>query len=257
MSDGDGHEFDPHSGEERRRIRKTLSERASSGARRPHHWTGRVEDAPNAVIGDGGLEYEAAFYLCQEEIAPWIVAESANPFHKSRYTSLAPLLTDIRPVLAKNFMTIKQYAGKIHRAGVDGGKQYFLPVCTKLIHVPTGQSEVFVFEMPMNKMDAQEVGTLFTYGKRYSIFGIFGIASADDDAASAVLKRTLENDQVDEAMKLLLGEIEAATSKGDLRVWAKKGHDLTALPEERLVELKAAYSKKLQELPETPPKKKS
>ena len=257
MATADGHQFDPHGGEEYRKTFQTLSARAIAGSQPIAHWRGRVEEAPAAIIGEGGLDYEAAFFLCQTELEPWIVADSFNPFNKSKYTSLAPLLVDVRRVIKKNFITVKQYPGKIHRAGIDGGKQYFLPYCTKLTHVPTGQFEIFVQEFPLNKMDAQEIGTIYTYARRYGLLGIFGIASTDDDAAYTVLKRTLDADEVESAMKLLLAEIAAATHKGALKAWAKKDRDLSALPEDRRAELKAVYSKKLADLPDAAPTTKS
>jgi hypothetical protein len=149
-------EHDPDTGE---LPEPPLSVKAMNGVAKPKYWN-RVE----AIEGDGGPDYELAFFGAQSEIDALHEADANNPAFKSKYATLGGLLSRVRPVLIKHRMTIKQFPGRIHRLGIDSGaKQMFLPICTKLTHVDSMQSETFIWEMPLIKCDPQAVGSASTF----------------------------------------------------------------------------------------------
>ena len=101
---------------------------------------------------------------------------SVNPFFKSGYADLYAVIESCREVLAKNEIAFVQ--GNRFKDGV------FL-VVTKLIH-SSGEWLSSEMALPMPKdANAQKIGGLNTYGRRYSLAAMVGIAQVDDDANEA------------------------------------------------------------------------
>ena len=80
---------------------------------------------------------------------------SVNPFFKSTYADLHAVIESSIPFLSKH--------GLLHESG-----QW---VRSKL-------------KMPVTKADAQGIGSTITYGRRYGLSAICGIAQYDDDGNS-------------------------------------------------------------------------
>jgi len=218
-------------------IGPTLSQRATATITRPDYWR-RVE----AIQGDGGPDYEEAFFHAQSEIDSIIEADKDNPHFKSKYASLAGNLARVRPVLTKYKLTIKQFPGRIHRLGVDGNKQMFLPIVTSLTHYPSGQGEAFIWEMPIEKITPIAIGSLFTFARRYAVAGIFGIATVDDDAAATSIRNKIDGQRADEILETITEQIKATTSLADLKKWLKANNDgFEDFPDDRMEKIKKIY----------------
>jgi hypothetical protein len=216
---------------------QTLSERAAAAIEKPGYWR-RVE----SILGEGGPDYELAFFNAQADIPAMIEADKNNPHFKSRYASLAGVLERVRPILTKHRLSIKQHVGRIHRLGIDSGKQMFLPVLTTLTHVDTGQHQTFPWEMPMEKATPIAIGSLSTTAKRYSICSIFGIATVDDDAAAATIRNKIESEQSADVLDTLIEQINATKTLKDLKAWLKANNEgFDVFSEERMAKLKTAY----------------
>jgi hypothetical protein len=226
---------------------QTLSERAAAGIERPAYWR-RVE----GILGDGGPDYEAAFFAAQGEIEAVIEADAAANITqtvKAKYATLAGLLARVRPVLTKHGLTLKQFPGRIHRLGTDGNRQMFMPIITSLTHVKSGQGEAFVWELPLNKVDPQAIGSLSTYGRRYAIAGIFGIATVDDDAAAASIKNKIDREQGADVIDTLIVDINAMKTIADLKKWLSTHREgIEGYTEEKVDKIRVAYDTKLREL---------
>ena len=107
--------------------------------------------------------------------------KSTNPFFKSGYADLHEVISSSFPYLSKNGLSISQ-----------GNEIILGAVCvtTTLLH-ESGQwlrSKIKV-PFPKNKdgstkIDAQGVGTATTYGRRYSLAAMVGIAQKEDDGNS-------------------------------------------------------------------------
>ena len=109
-----------------------------------------------------------------------------NPFFKSRYTDLATAVNHCRPILAKHGLAIVQTFGGTAEEPI---------IFTTLIH-KSGQ--VFTSDglcMKPVKPDPQAVGSLLTYGRRYSYLAMVGIAPEDDDANKASGKGDKKQDK--------------------------------------------------------------
>lgn len=86
------------------------------------------------------------------------------------YVPLESVLDEARRVLASNGISFQQ-----HITRDDKGLCLF----TELLH-ESGQSKVIPTPVIGNPTNMQEMGSLFTYAKRYAMLGILGIAGSDD-----------------------------------------------------------------------------
>jgi len=204
-----------------------LSREAMKGVRRPNLWA-RRENASNALqVGD---EFAYAYLGLQSEIKPVIATDKENPFLKKDnkasttgdYTSLAHLLRIVRPIMNRWFFTFEQYTGDIFGlTDTPGNKHLFLPVFTRLEHVPTMQHKIYRLPMPIVKFDCQAVGSAFSYGKRYSLMGALGIASGteDDDGNSASVVKGLDG-KLSELAQSLSDKMRSFKTLRELKQWA-------------------------------------
>ena len=94
-----------------------------------------------------------------------------NPFFNSKYADLATILDVAREPLKAAGLAV------IQSPTTGDGK---VTVTTRIIHI-SGQwiESALVFEVV--KKDPQSVGSAITYGRRYSLAAILGIAQEDDD----------------------------------------------------------------------------
>ena len=100
-------------------------------------------------------------------------SESTNPFFKSSYADLHTVIKSSFPFLSKHGLCVSQGNEVIPGA---------ICVTTTLIH-ESGQWLRSKIKLPLGgKKDAQAVGACCTYGRRYGLSAIVGVAQYDDDA---------------------------------------------------------------------------
>lgn len=106
------------------------------------------------------------------------VADSANPFFKSKYADLGSVLEACRGPLAEAGIARIQLV--VSHNNVPG-------VRTMLVHSDSGEYvAATVFCSPKAKEDGpQALGSVLTYLRRYSLAAVAGIAQEDDDAEAA------------------------------------------------------------------------
>ena len=103
---------------------------------------------------------------------------SDNPFFKSKYADLAEVWDTCRKPLAKNNLAIIQMPGEIDAQGN-------IKITTMLTH-SSSQWIKATMNIKVAKLDAQGIGSAITYGRRYALAAMVGIAQEDDDGESAV-----------------------------------------------------------------------
>ena len=109
---------------------------------------------------------------------------SVNPFFKSGYADLFSVIESCREILSKNEIAFVQ--SNRFKDGV------FL-VVTKLIH-SSGEWLSSEMALPMPKgANAQAIGSLNTYGRRYSLAAMAGVAQKDDDGNEASKPQKVNN----------------------------------------------------------------
>jgi hypothetical protein len=116
----------------------------------------------------------AALSATQAEMAG-AAKDSTNPHFNSRYADLASAWEACRGPLTRNGLAVVQFP----RA--EGG-------CVQIETVLTHKSGEFMSDtltLPVSKQDAQGYGSAITYGRRYSLMSVLGIAPEDDDGNAA------------------------------------------------------------------------
>jgi hypothetical protein len=103
------------------------------------------------------------------------VKDSANPFFKSSYADLASVWDACRDQLAANGLCVIQTV-----TASDTG----VAVTTMLAH---SSGQWVKDTLPLNPKDGspQAVGSAITYGRRYALAAIAGVAQIDDDGNAA------------------------------------------------------------------------
>jgi hypothetical protein len=101
--------------------------------------------------------------------------ESANPFYNSKYADLASVRDACNAELAENGLAV------IQLPTTRNGK---MVLEYALLHT---SGEFIASEIEMNpvKSDPQGIGSAITYARRYTLAGIAGVATEDDDGNAA------------------------------------------------------------------------
>ncbi len=120
-------------------------------------------------------ELSVALCKAQGELGHAVKA-ATNPHFKSRYADLQAIVDASRPILAKHGLAA------IHGCESVDGK--IVAVECRLIHT-SGQWIETSLALQPTKADPQGIGSAITYGRRYTLASIVGIATEDDDGNAA------------------------------------------------------------------------
>lgn len=142
-------------------------------------------------------ELAAALALAQGQITG-ALKDSANPFYKSKYADLASCWDACRGPLSANGLSIvqttlrgepvtihwettDQESGELRQFHVDTVE---LVVVTTLLHA---SGQWIESSLPLIPRDAspQGMGSALTYGRRYGLTSMVGVAQVDDDGNAA------------------------------------------------------------------------
>lgn len=103
------------------------------------------------------------------------IKDATNPFFKNKYADLASVIEAVRPHLNTAGICFLQPATS---------DEHGVSVETVLLHC-SGEWISETLHMPVNKQDAQAVGSAITYGRRYGLQSFTGVPSEDDDGEAA------------------------------------------------------------------------
>lgn len=103
---------------------------------------------------------------------------SSNPFFKSKYADLAECWNTCREALTANGISVIQMPEEINENGR-------LNITTMLAH-SSGQYISSTLTMTVTKLDPQAIGSAITYGRRYALAAMVGLAQEDDDGEKAM-----------------------------------------------------------------------
>tara|TARA_R100001530_G_scaffold89013_1_gene62007 strand:- start:1686 stop:2246 length:561 start_codon:yes stop_codon:yes gene_type:complete len=114
------------------------------------------------------------------------VSKSKNPFFGSSYADLHTVIESSLPSLTKYGLSVIQG----NRYEVNGETRSFY-VTTTLLH-GSGQWVKSEIKMPIGgKKDAHAVGSACTYGRRYGLSAMTGIAQHDDDGNASTASQEI------------------------------------------------------------------
>lgn len=129
-------------------------------------------------------ELIAALAKAQAEFQP-LLKDSANPYYNSKYADLATVIAATRPALTKHGIAVT------HSCGSDIDRQ--VAVVTTTLHCGeqwlSSTAEAPAIGKAKDggiRFDAQTIGAAWTYLRRYTLQGLLGIASEDDDGNELV-----------------------------------------------------------------------
>lgn len=105
---------------------------------------------------------------------------SSNPFFKSKYADLAECWNTCREALTANGISVIQMPEEINENGR-------LNITTMLAH-SSGQYISSTLTMTVTKLDPQAIGSAITYGRRYALAAMVGLAQEDDDGETAMAR---------------------------------------------------------------------
>lgn len=145
-------------------------------------------------------ELAAALAVAQGQVED-AVKDSANPHFKSKYADLASVWRACREALTANGLSVVQSPAYVRGHAV---------VTTRLLHA-SGQWLEGTLAIPVGKTDAHGVGSATTYGRRYALAAMVGVAPDDDDGNLAVAARQTSRDR---AMSRPAAPVAAANGKG-------------------------------------------
>lgn len=175
-----------------------------------------------------------AVALCkaQAQVKP-AKKDSTNPHFKSSYADLASVIDACGEALTNNGLSVVQFPG--YEARDD---QFISTLTTVLVHT-SGEWIRSTAGAPCSKADAQGVGSVTTYLRRYSLAAIARVAPDDDDGNAASAKPVAEPKAVQDARK------GVQTLPGDATKWdGHGGQPLTEVPSEILTKVGNWLAKK-------------
>ena len=149
---------------------------------------------------------ELSIALCKFQGAVETIRKTeTNPFFKSKYASLADILTVIRQPLTDNGLSFVQFPkGKY---GLE----------TMLMH-ESGEWLSEWYEMVPTKNDPQGAGSVITYQRRYALGAILGLnIDVDDDGNKGSEKDVIAHSKILSAHEL----VRTSTLEEDLKVRAE------------------------------------
>ena len=117
-----------------------------------------------------------ALAKCQTDLVP-ASKSSSNPFFNSKYSDISEVLKACQRPLGNNGIALTQ--------GSHNSKTGFY-VWTQLTHADSGEYIRTAIAVSVGKADNHAIGSALTYGRRYGISAMVGIAQEDDDGNTSV-----------------------------------------------------------------------
>lgn len=115
--------------------------------------------------------------LAWGEIGAGVVRNANNPHFGNSYADLGAVCELVKPVLAKYGLAWIQCPATIQDNSVT--------IVATLVH-QSGGSIDYSTSVPLgDKRTAQALGSAITYGRRYQMKAVFGLADRDDDGEAA------------------------------------------------------------------------
>lgn len=123
---------------------------------------------------DGRVELFTAYVKAQSEMGD-VFKKNVNPAFKSKYADLSVVVDAVTPAFNKNGLAV------IQSPSFDGE---IVTVETIIAHIGGGFLRSAISMRP-TKQDPQGVGSAVTYGRRYALLALSGVAPEDDDGNAA------------------------------------------------------------------------
>ena len=192
----------------------------------------------------------AALARAQSEMGKALKSAN-NPHFKAKYADLASVVDACMPALNRNGIAV------IQPTFDDDTGRY---VKTILIHGESGDTLECRVPLIVQKNDMQGYGSAVTYARRYGLMGMTGIAPEDDDGNAAATAAPRNEPKATAGPHPAATRIKAAiakrTTRDDLgQLWKDEKEALGNLPDADFEDVRAAFGKAMQAIPEAKPSK--
>lgn len=203
----------------------------------------------------------------QADLEP-LIANRENKHFKSWYADLSAVLELLLPKFRKHGILLFQTSAYERENNL-------IRVSTFLTHVESGEFLKFIMDLPIDRHTVQGLGSVTTYGRRYSLMLLAGLATEEDDdgnvASNQSGKRTVSNQSgkrtVKEESLLSEEQLTKLTELADkiygdnldedgLAQWAS-GNKVTQFSKLTVSQGKKLMRKLLDKLPKEEPEKES
>ena len=129
----------------------------------------------SAIRWEGDRSTFAKAFVAAQKGMESIKKASSNPAFKSKYADLAEVVEAVVPALNEAGIGVMQFPA------FDGE---IVSITTVFLH-ESGASITGTLDLRPSKTDPQGVGSATTYGRRYSLLAMSGMAPEDDDGNAA------------------------------------------------------------------------
>jgi len=164
-----------------------------------------------------------------------------NPAFKSNYADLSAVLTALSPI-AEHGLWFRQVPVRI-----DGG----VGIETFYVHESGEELSAGITPVPVNKNDAQGLGSAMSYGRRYGLMTAFGLSAEDDDGNAAV--KAARPERISDAQWAELVQLVEATGTDAQKLCgAYKAESLKDLTAEQATAAKSILTKRLAAMAKEP-----
>lgn len=166
-----------------------------------------------------------------------------NPAFKSNYADLSAVLEAIAPI-AEHGLWFRQVPVQI-----DGG----VGIETFYVHESGVELSAGITPVPVNKNDAQGLGSAMTYGRRYGLMTAFGLSADDDDGNAAAKAAPRKETRIsDSEWALLVQLVESTKTDTQKLCGAYKVESLKDLTTEQFKNAKGILEKRLADMAKEP-----
>lgn len=142
------------------------------------------------------------------------------------YTSFDKVVSMLVPRLRAAGILVRHTTGRVFNLE----KTFWITVTCHLIDTETGESVDCEMPIPIVRPDPHAIGSAVTYGKRYTLLAVTGLATGDDgeddDAMDAMPPPELVNVTPADA---LIADCSACKTVAEYDTWRNKGATITAL----------------------------
>ena len=135
------------------------------------------------ITSDSTENIFAALVAAKKAFKP-LVKNNFNPHFKNSFADLTAINDATQDALLKHGLTVVQFL-----ATAEGG----IAIGSRLIHSSGEWIEIPPAYIPATKPDAQGYGSAATYGRRYQIAALLGLAAEDDDDGNGASKPVKES----------------------------------------------------------------
>lgn len=208
----------------------------------------------DTLVWEGDRAPFAKAFVAAQKATEAVKKASSNPAFKSKYADLAGCVEAVVPALNAAGIGVLQFPA-------FNGET--VSVATMLLH-ESGSSVMSTLHLRPSKSDPQGVGSAITYGRRYSILAMTGVAPEDDDgnaasgpaapagprpeAKRAEPKPPTLSDRADRLVATLEGVKTAADLRKAYDLGAKLCAELDEKDPERLADINTLYERRFADL---------